>query len=222
MRMPVYAVRFKSSIFSNPSIGSWRIRWAGDTGHFKPFDWYIVFLPNGAAQWKWARKGTPEPLTAYYGEREPGLDYSWQHIIIHPSGALRRWERSRGGVVTWSKEKLPDSDDDHDDAGATDSKHDMDTASPKWEYDTPGEYIYGTDTEDAVSEFDDLVADDAEEEAEARRLKRLGPQLIMDDKGELIWVPKGTSPTSPVQPEDQPIPEPKPDAAYLMMLQTLW
>ncbi|KAK3249619.1 hypothetical protein CYMTET_40962 [Cymbomonas tetramitiformis] len=228
-----------------------------------------------------AAEGTPEPLIAYFGEREPGLDDSWQHIIVHPSGALRRWERSRGGgwfledatrakepvapfslplsnafwkqvsvtdeyeyrgipytgrgkaatptnsddsgagAVTWSKEKLPDSDDDddagatnskHDDdaAGATDSKHDMDTASPKWEYDTPGEY--DTDTEDDVSEFDDLVADDAEEHAEARRLKRLGLQLIMDDKGELIWVPKGTSPTSPVQPEDQPIPEPKSDA----------
>ncbi|KAK3279314.1 hypothetical protein CYMTET_12795 [Cymbomonas tetramitiformis] len=86
----------------------------------------------------------------------------------------------------------------------------MDTASPKWEYDTPGEY--DTVTEDDVSEFDDLVADDAEEQAEARRLKRLGLQLIMDDKGELIWAPKGTSPTSPVQPEDQPIPEPKSDA----------
>ncbi|KAK3274625.1 hypothetical protein CYMTET_17202 [Cymbomonas tetramitiformis] len=99
---------------------------------------------------------------------------------------------SGAGAVTWSKEKLPDSDDD-DGAGATDSKHDMDTASPKWEYDTPGEYDTGT--EDDVSEFGDLVADDAEEQAEARRLKRLGLQLIMDDKGELIWVPKGTSPT---------------------------
>ncbi|KAK3267234.1 hypothetical protein CYMTET_24199 [Cymbomonas tetramitiformis] len=238
----------------------------GNTGHVKPFDWYIVFLPNGAVQWKWARKGTPEPLTAYFGERKPGLDYSWQHIIVHPSGALRRWERKRGGgwfledatrakepvapfslplsnafwkqasvtdeygyrgipytgrksatptnsddsgagAVTWSKEKLPDSDD-NDDAGVTDSKHDMDTASPKWVYDSP-EY---DDTEDDVSEFDDLVADDAEEQAEARRLKRLGLQLIMDDTGELIWVPKGTSPTSPVQPEDQPITEQKSEA----------
>ncbi|KAK3251878.1 hypothetical protein CYMTET_38800 [Cymbomonas tetramitiformis] len=240
----------------------------GDTGHFKPFDWYIVFLPNGAAQWKWARKGTPEPLTAYLGEREHARGYSWQHIIVHPSGALRRWERSRGGnwfledatrakepvapfslpirnarwnyatetdeyrgipyigrktrqstptssddsgagVVARSKEKLPDFDDD-DDAGATDSKQNIDTASPKWEYDTPGEY--DTHSEDDVNEFDDLVADDAEEQAEARRLKRQGLQFNMDDKGELLWVPKGTSPTSQVQPEDPPIPEPKPDA----------
>ncbi|KAK3288223.1 hypothetical protein CYMTET_4279 [Cymbomonas tetramitiformis] len=116
---------------------------------------------------------------------------------------------SGAGAVAWSKEKLPDSDDDED-TGATDSKHDIDTASPKWEYDTPGEY--DSDTEDDVSEFDDLVADDAEEQAEARRLKRQGLQLIMDDKGELLWVPKGTSPTSPVQSEDQPIPEQKSDA----------
>ncbi|KAK3287717.1 hypothetical protein CYMTET_4792 [Cymbomonas tetramitiformis] len=203
------------------------------------------------------------PCTEYSQAKTTGVsDYC---IIVHPSGALRRWERKRGGgwfledatrakepvapfslllsnafwkqasvtdeyeyrgipytgrkvatptnsddsgagAVTWSKEKLPDSDDD-DDAGVTDSKHDMDTASPKWEYDTPGEY---DDTEDDVSEFDDLVADDAEDEA--RMLKRLGLQLIMDDKGELIWVPKGTSPTSPVQPEDQPIPEQKSDA----------
>ncbi|KAK3285579.1 hypothetical protein CYMTET_6829 [Cymbomonas tetramitiformis] len=253
----------------------------GNTSHAKPFDWHIVFTRTGAAKWQWARKGTPEPLTSYYGERKPGLDYSWQHIIVHPSGALRRWERNRSGgwfledativkapvapfslplsvgynqtsvkrddddyrgipytgrkavqstptnsddsgtgAVTWSKEKLPDSDDpddasvidskeklpdsdDKDDAGVTDSKHDMDTASPKWEPASP-EY---DDTEDDVSEFDDLVADDAEEQAEARKLKRLGLQLIMDDKGELIWVPKGTSPTSPVQPEDQPITE---------------
>ncbi|KAK3239422.1 hypothetical protein CYMTET_50654 [Cymbomonas tetramitiformis] len=116
-------------------------------------------------------------------------------------------EDSGAGAVTWSKEKLPDSDD-NDDAGVTDSKHDMDTASPKWEPASP-EY---DDTEDDVSEFDDLVADDAEEQAEARKLKRLGLQLIMDDKGELIWVPKGTSPTSPVQPEDQPITEQKSEA----------
>ncbi|KAK3273368.1 hypothetical protein CYMTET_18382 [Cymbomonas tetramitiformis] len=113
------------------------------------------------------------------------------------------------GAVTWSNEKLPDSDDpddasvidskeklpdsdDKDDAGVTDSKHDMDTASPKWDPASP-EY---DDTEDDVSEFDDLVADDAEEQAEARKLKRLGLQLIMDDKGELIWVPKGISPDS--------------------------
>ncbi|KAK3247210.1 hypothetical protein CYMTET_43286 [Cymbomonas tetramitiformis] len=129
------------------------------------------------------------------------------------------------GAVSWSKEKLPDSDDnddagvtdskeklpgsdDNDDAGVTNSKHDMDTASPKWEPASP-EY---DDTEDDVSEFDDLVADDAEEQAEARKLKRLGLQLIMDDKGEIIWVPKGTSPTSPVQPEDQPITEQKSEA----------
>ncbi|KAK3241507.1 hypothetical protein CYMTET_48735 [Cymbomonas tetramitiformis] len=108
------------------------------------------------------------------------------------------------GAVAWSKEKLPDSDDD-DDTGATDIKNDTDTASPKWEYDTPVDY----DSEDDVSEFDDLVADDPEEQAEARRLKRQGLQLILDDKGELIWVPKGTSPSSPVQQEEQPIPEQK-------------
>ncbi|KAK3260789.1 hypothetical protein CYMTET_30268 [Cymbomonas tetramitiformis] len=62
----------------------------GNTGHVKPFDWHIVFMRSGAVKWQWARKGTPEPLTAYYGERKPGLDYSWQHIIVHPSGALRR------------------------------------------------------------------------------------------------------------------------------------
>ncbi|KAK3281558.1 hypothetical protein CYMTET_10647 [Cymbomonas tetramitiformis] len=126
------------------------------------------------------------------------------------------------GAVSWSKEKLPDSDD-NDDAGVTNSKeklpgsddnddagvtYDMDTASPKWEPASP-EY---DDTEDDVSEFDDLVADDAEEQAEARRLKRLGLQLIMDEKGELIWVPKGTSPTSPVQPEDPPITEQESEA----------
>ncbi|KAK3252154.1 hypothetical protein CYMTET_38533 [Cymbomonas tetramitiformis] len=243
-------------------------------------------MHTGAVRWQWARKGTPEPLTSYYGERKLGLDYSWQHIIVHPSGALRRWERNRGGgwfledatqlkapvapfslpisrvgiaywnptividddeyhgipyqgrkpthsastnsedsgtgAVSWSKEKLPDSDD-NDDAGVTNSKeklpdsddkddagviHDMDTASPKWEPTSP-EY---DDTEDDVSEFDDLVADDAEEQAEARRLKRLGLQLIMDEKGELHWVPKGTSPTSPVQPDDQPITEQKSEA----------
>ncbi|KAK3236275.1 hypothetical protein CYMTET_53577 [Cymbomonas tetramitiformis] len=243
-------------------------------------------MHTGAVRWQWARKGTPEPLTSYYGERKPGLDYSWQHIIVHPSGALRRWERNRGGgwfledatqlkapvapfslpisrvgiaywnptividddeyrgipykgrkpthsaptnsedsgtgAVSWSKEKLPDSDD-NDDAGVTNSKeklpdsddkddagviYDMDTASPKWEPTSP-EY---DDTEDDVSEFDDLVADDAEEQAEARRLKRLGLQLIMDEKGELHWVPKGTSPTSPVQPDDQPITEQKSEA----------
>ncbi|KAK3243514.1 hypothetical protein CYMTET_46840 [Cymbomonas tetramitiformis] len=272
--------------FSNPSIGLWKIRWAGNNSPAKPFDWHIVFMHTGAVRWQWARKGTPEPLTSYYGERKPGLDYSWQHIIVHPSGALRRWERNRGGgwfledatqlkapvapfslpisrvgiaywnptividddeyhgipyqgrkpthsastnsedsgtgAVSWSKEKLPDSDD-NDDAGVTNSKeklpdsddkddagviHDMDTASPKWEPTSP-EY---DDTEDDVSEFDDLVADDAEEQAEARRLKRLGLQLIMDEKGELHWVPKGTSPTSPVQPDDQPITEQKSEA----------
>ncbi|KAK3252892.1 hypothetical protein CYMTET_37853 [Cymbomonas tetramitiformis] len=256
----------------------------GNTSHAKLFDWHIVFTRTGAVKWQWARKGTPEPLTSYYGERKPGLDYSWQHIIVHPSGALRRWERNRGGgwfledatqlkapvapfslpissmgrgnptividddeyrgipytgrkpvhseptdsddsgtgAVSWSKEKLPDSDD-NDDAGVTNSKeklpgsddnddagvtYDMDTASPKWEPASP-EY---DDTEDDVSEFDDLVADDAEEQAEARRLKRLGLQLIMDEKGELIWVPKGTSPTSPVQPEDPPITEQESEA----------
>ncbi|KAK3286841.1 hypothetical protein CYMTET_5629 [Cymbomonas tetramitiformis] len=131
-------------------------------------------------------------------------------------------EDSGTGAVSWSKEKLPDSDD-NDDAGVTNSKeklpdsddkddagviYDMDTASPKWEPTSP-EY---DDTEDDVSEFDDLVADDAEEQAEARRLKRLGLQLIMDEKGELHWVPKGTSPTSPVQPDDQPITEQKSEA----------
>ncbi|KAK3271726.1 hypothetical protein CYMTET_19943 [Cymbomonas tetramitiformis] len=127
-----------------------------------------------------------------------GIPYTGRKAVqLTPTNS----DDSGAGAVTWSKEKLPDSDDD-DGAGATDSKHGMDTASPKWEY----------DTEDDVSEFDDLVADDAEEQAEARRLKRLGLQLIMDDKGELIWVPKGTSPTSPVQPEDQPIPEQKSDA----------
>ncbi|KAK3283709.1 hypothetical protein CYMTET_8602 [Cymbomonas tetramitiformis] len=131
-------------------------------------------------------------------------------------------EDSGTGAVSWSKEKLPDSDD-NDDAGVTNSKeklpdsddkddagviHDMDPASPKWEPTSP-EY---DDTEDDVSEFDDLVADDAEEQADARRLKRLGLQLIMDEKGELHWVPKGTSPTSPVQPDDQPITEQKSEA----------
>ncbi|KAK3265662.1 hypothetical protein CYMTET_25675 [Cymbomonas tetramitiformis] len=126
---------------------------------------------------------------------------------IRPQGKQRDCDDSGAGAVTWSKEKLPDSDD-NDDAGVTDSKHDIDTASPKWEPASP-EY---DDTEDDVSEFDDLVADDAEEQAEARKLKRLGLQLIMDDKGELIWVPKGTSPTSPVQPGDQPITEQKSEA----------
>ncbi|KAK3242736.1 hypothetical protein CYMTET_47585 [Cymbomonas tetramitiformis] len=221
----------------------WRVPTVpGDSGHFKLFDWHIVFLPSGAAQWKWAPKGTPEPLTVFFGERGHRFDYSWQPVIVAPSGALRRWERSRGGswfledatrakepvapfslpisnlywkgaietdeyrgipytgrkatqstptncddsgagAVAGSKEKLPDSDDDED-TGASDSKHGIDTASPKWEYDTPGEYA--TDTEDDVSEFDDLVADDAEEQAESRRLKRQGLQLIMDDKGELL------------------------------------
>ncbi|KAK3280238.1 hypothetical protein CYMTET_11909 [Cymbomonas tetramitiformis] len=163
-----------------------------------------------------------------------------------PSGALRRWERKRGGgwfledatrakeplapfslpisnvrmystetdeyrgipytgrpknsddsgagVVAWSKEKLSDSDD-ADDTGTADIKNDTDNARPKWEYDTPVDY----DSEDDGSEFDDLVADDPEEQAEARRLTRQGLQLILDDQGELIWVPKGTSPSSPVQ-----------------------
>ncbi|KAK3234262.1 hypothetical protein CYMTET_55481 [Cymbomonas tetramitiformis] len=61
---------------------------------------------------------------------------------------------SGAGAVAWSKETLPDSDN-ADDTGTTD---------------TPVEYEYEND----VSEFDDLVADDPEEQAEARRLKRRG------------------------------------------------
>ncbi|KAK3241869.1 hypothetical protein CYMTET_48393 [Cymbomonas tetramitiformis] len=269
---PTYAEKVQDWDFKRYAPGYFDVIWASP-----PCTEYSQAKTTG---------GTPEPLTSYYGERKPGLDYSWQHIIVHPSGALRRWERNRGGgwfledatqlkapvapfslpisrvgiaywnptividddeyhgipykgrkpthsastnsedsgtgAVSWSKEKLPDSDD-NDDAGVTNSKeklpdsddkddagviYDMDTASPKWEPTSP-EY---DDTEDDVSEFDDLVADDAEEQAEARRLKRLGLQLIMDEKGELHWVPKGTSPTSPVQPDDQPITEQKSEA----------
>ncbi|KAK3287015.1 hypothetical protein CYMTET_5453 [Cymbomonas tetramitiformis] len=148
--------------------GDWISEHGGVSGTPQPYIWQIVLLYNGVAQWKWVPNATPEPLTVYYGNRE-GAEYCWQNIIGVPSGALRRWERKRGGgwfledatrakepvaplslpisntrwkystetdeyrgisytgpkkstptnsddsgagAVAWSKEKLPDSDDD--------------------------------------------------------------------------------------------------------------
>ncbi|KAK3282232.1 hypothetical protein CYMTET_10018 [Cymbomonas tetramitiformis] len=48
--------------------------------------------------------------------------------------------------------------------------------------------------------------------ARGNQREQFCPSSYWNDKGELIWVPKGTSPTSPVQPEDPPITEQKSEA----------
>ncbi|KAK3270049.1 hypothetical protein CYMTET_21533 [Cymbomonas tetramitiformis] len=160
------------------------------------------------------------------------FDYSWQPVIVMPSGELLRWERSRGGSwfledATRAKEpvapfSLPTSNVYWKGAIETDEYRGIPYTGRKATQSTPtnsddsgvGAVAWSKEKLPDSDDDEDTGAtdtDDAEERAEARRLKRQGLQLIMDDKGELLWVPKGTSPTSPVQTEDQPIPEQKSD-----------